>query len=119
LAVGTLFGSGEITVVELEDELPPPEFGAQAVAPDRAMAAGFQFVNHGSRPITNLELALEIDGRPVQTEHVSVEPNGSASVTFAPFTPAAGGTRATVRSGAPISLNVSFMTHSGPLLRAH
>jgi len=31
LAVGTFFGNS--AVVELEDELPPPEFGAQAVAP--------------------------------------------------------------------------------------
>src|SRR5262245_1413932 len=44
-------------------------------------------VNHGARPLANVELTLEIDGRAIQTEHVSVEPNGSASVTFTPFTP--------------------------------
>jgi hypothetical protein len=41
LAVSTFFRSSEVAVVELEDELPPPELGAQAVAPDRPMAAGF------------------------------------------------------------------------------
>src|SRR4029453_12607741 len=43
---------------------------------------------------------LEVDGRAVQTERLSVEPNSSASVTFAPFTPAARNTRGTVRIGA-------------------
>src|SRR4029453_15403723 len=43
---------------------------------------------------------LEVDGRAVQTEHISVEPNSSASVAFAPFTPAARNTRGTVRIGA-------------------
>ena len=42
---------------------------------------------------------LELDGHPVQTEHINVEPNSSASITFTPFTPAAAGTRGTVRIG--------------------
>src|SRR5262249_4034259 len=41
LAVCTLFRSSEVTLVELENELPPPELGAQTVAPNRPMAAGF------------------------------------------------------------------------------
>jgi hypothetical protein len=57
-------------------------------------------VNHGAKTVSNLEIALEIDGRPVQTEHVNIEPNSSASVSFTPFSPAAGGTRGTVRIGA-------------------
>ena len=61
LAVGTFFGNS--AVVELEDELPPPEFGAQAVAPDCPMAAGFQFVNYGSRHI-GLELDLHLVVKP-------------------------------------------------------
>jgi Aerotolerance regulator N-terminal/von Willebrand factor type A domain len=57
-------------------------------------------VNHGAKAVANLEIALELDGRPVQTEHLNIEPNGSASVSFTPFTPAAQGTRGTVRIGA-------------------
>ncbi|MEP6913987.1 MAG: hypothetical protein ABJC89_00005, partial [Acidobacteriota bacterium] len=55
--------------------------------------------NHGSKPVSGLEITLDVDGRPVQTEHVSVEPNSSASVTFAPFTPGAKNTRGTVHIG--------------------
>ena len=56
--------------------------------------------NHGAKPVTGLELTLEIDGRALQTEHVNVEPNSSASATFAPFTPTAANTRGTVRIAA-------------------
>jgi aerotolerance regulator-like protein/VWA domain-containing protein len=56
--------------------------------------------NHGSRPVSNLEMTLEIDGHAVQTEHVSVDANSSASIAFAPFTPAARNTRGTVRIAA-------------------
>ena len=63
LAVGTFFRSSEVTVVELEDELPPPELGAQAVAPDRPMAAGFQFVDYRSRHIV-LELDVRLVVKP-------------------------------------------------------
>jgi hypothetical protein len=54
-------------------------------------------VNHGAKRVANLQVVLELDGRPVQTEHLNIEPNSSASVSFTPFTPAAGGTRGTVR----------------------
>jgi hypothetical protein len=57
-------------------------------------------VNHGAKAISNLEIVLELDGRPVQTEHLNLEPNGSASVSFTPFSPAAQGTRGTVRIAA-------------------
>jgi hypothetical protein len=65
---------------------------------DRVTVTG-GVTNHGPKPVTNLEIALEIDGHSVQTERLSVEPNSSASVTFAPFTPAARDTRGTVRIG--------------------
>jgi hypothetical protein len=63
---------------------------------DRVTVTG-GVTNHGSKAIRNLEVTLEIDGHAAQTEHVSVEPNSSASVAFAPFTPAARDTRGTVR----------------------
>ena len=44
-------------------------------------------VNHGTRAGDETStLTLELDGRGVQTQRVNVEPGGSASVTFAPFT---------------------------------
>jgi hypothetical protein len=63
---------------------------------DRVTVTG-GVTNHGSKAVSNLEIRLEIDGHTVQTERVSVEPNRSGSVTFAPFTPAARNTRGTVR----------------------
>jgi hypothetical protein len=63
---------------------------------DRVTVTG-GVTNHSSAAASNVELTLEIDGHAAQTEHVSVEPNSSASVTFAPFTPAARNTRGTVR----------------------
>jgi Aerotolerance regulator N-terminal/von Willebrand factor type A domain len=66
---------------------------------DRVTVTG-GVTNHSNAAAPNVELTLEIDGRAVQTEHISVEPNSSASVAFAPFTPAARNTRGTVRIGA-------------------
>jgi Aerotolerance regulator N-terminal/von Willebrand factor type A domain len=66
---------------------------------DRVTVTG-GITNHSAAAAPNVEMTLEVDGRPVQTEHVSVEPNSSASITFAPFTPAARNTRGTVRIGA-------------------
>src|SRR6185436_6180916 len=75
---------------------------------DRVTVTG-GVTNHGKAAASNVEVTLEIDGRAVQTEHLSVEPNSSASVTFAPFTPAAKNTRGTVRIGADkLSLDNQF-----------
>ena len=66
---------------------------------DRVTVTG-GVTNHSSSAASNVELSLEIDGRAVQTERVSIEPNSSTSFTFAPFTPAARNTRGTVRIAA-------------------
>ena len=55
-------------------------------------------VNH-SASATDVALALEIDGRVVETRPLKLEPNGSSSVTFSPFVPTAKYTRGTVRLG--------------------
>ena len=65
---------------------------------DRVTVTG-GVTNHGSKAVSNLAMTLEIDGHAVQTVQVSVEPNSSASATFAAFTPAARNTRGTVRIG--------------------
>jgi hypothetical protein len=54
-------------------------------------------VNRSARPVSGLDITLEVGGRPQQTERVNVEPNASASVTFAAFTPETRDTRGTVR----------------------
>ena len=56
--------------------------------------------NRGTRSLTGGQIALEIGGRPIQTERLDVEAGSSTSVTFAPFTLATSNMRGTVRAGA-------------------
>ena len=56
--------------------------------------------NRGTQSLTGGQLALEIDGRPIETERLDVEAGGSVSVTFAPFTLAESDMRGSVRTGA-------------------
>jgi hypothetical protein len=56
--------------------------------------------NRTVAPVTGDSLTLEIGGRAIQTEPLTVPPEGSATVTFAPFTLASRNVRVTVRAGA-------------------
>jgi hypothetical protein len=55
-------------------------------------------VNRSAREASNVQVALEIDGRQVQARTATVPPNGSASVAFEPFTLSTPYTRGTVRT---------------------
>ena len=57
-------------------------------------------LNRTAAAAGDVPIHLEIDGRVVQDLRVSVAPNGSASVSFAPLTITAPNTRAVVRLGA-------------------
>ncbi|HTI39771.1 MAG TPA: BatA domain-containing protein [Vicinamibacterales bacterium] len=82
-----------------------------------AVTAGV--VNHGASA-ARVPVTLEISGRSVQTQNVEVGANGSASVTFAPFTVASRNMRGTVRIPADglARDNVSFFIAS-PLEPVH
>jgi hypothetical protein len=54
-------------------------------------------VNRTERPVSGTSVTLEVGGLPVGTRSVNVEPGGSASVVFDPFTVAARNTQAAVR----------------------
>jgi hypothetical protein len=56
-------------------------------------------VNRSARDLTNEQVALEINGRPVDSRPVSIGPNASGSVTFPPVTLAEANMRGTVRAG--------------------
>ena len=56
-------------------------------------------VNRSKRSLSGGQLALEIGGRPVQTQPLAVEAGGSSSVTFDPVTVASANIRGTVRAG--------------------
>jgi hypothetical protein len=55
--------------------------------------------NHGTTPLAGVDVTLEINGRAIQTQRVSVEAQASSSTTFAPVTLGAGEIRATVKLG--------------------
>lgn len=57
-------------------------------------------LNRTSTAATDVPIALEIDGRVVQDLKISVGPNASAAVSFAPLTITTPNTRAIVRLGA-------------------
>jgi hypothetical protein len=57
-------------------------------------------VNRATTPATGGSVTLEIGGRPIQTQQIAIEGDGSASVTFDPFTVATRHVRGTVRIGA-------------------
>ena len=54
-------------------------------------------VNHTDVAVSNVEIALEIGGRAIQSRRVNVAARGSASTTFDPVTVAERNVRATVR----------------------
>jgi hypothetical protein len=56
-------------------------------------------VNRSMRSLNGGQLALEIGGRPVQTQSLAVEAASSVSVTFDPVTVASNNMRGTVRAG--------------------
>ena len=55
--------------------------------------------NKGLDPVSNVAVALEIDGRQMESQTVSIGANASASVTFAPFTLASPGMSGVVKAG--------------------
>ena len=56
-------------------------------------------LNHGGKALDAVDVALEVDGRPIQTKRLRVEGNGSASTTFDPLTVATANMRASIRIG--------------------
>ena len=55
--------------------------------------------NHGAKPADAVDVTLEINGRPVQTQRVRVDAHTSSSTTFQPVTLSGAEVRATIRLG--------------------
>ena len=55
--------------------------------------------NHGAKALDGVDVTLEVNGRPIQTQRVKIDANASSSTTFAPVTLTAAEVRATVRLG--------------------
>ena len=77
-----------------------------SVLPQRTMFSGQErvtvaagIINRGPAAANNVQVRLELDGRTLETQTVTVQPGAPASVTFQPFTLARPFTRGTVRIG--------------------
>jgi hypothetical protein len=66
--------------------------------------------NYSATPASNVPVVLELDGRELETQRVSIGAHAAASVAFAPFTLAAPGMRGVVRV-APDSLAADNAFH--------
>ena len=96
-----------LTAVPITGGAEPPNVAVTGVSLARSTFSNQERVvatavvaNRGTQSLTGGELALEIDGRPIQTERLDVEAGGSVSVAFEPFTLAASDMRGSVRTGA-------------------
>jgi hypothetical protein len=106
-----------------------PETSNLAVSSVALQRASFQneervtitagLTNRGGSAVDNLAVTLTLDGRTVETKSVSIGPNASGSVTFAPVTASSPGIRATIKAGSdllPIDNTFHFaLTPSRPV----
>lgn len=95
-----------LTPVAIGGAADQPNVGVTAVSLARStfenqerMAVTAGLVNRSTRSLTGGQITLEVGGRPIQTERLDVEANGSASITFAPVTVPSSNMRGTVRVG--------------------
>jgi hypothetical protein len=86
-------GSGETANVAVT----PVSLQRSAFSGQERIAVTAGVINRGARPVGGLDVTLEVAGRAQQTQRVNVDANGSASITFTPFTPEGRDTRGTVR----------------------
>ncbi len=100
------FGEGVIvTTVPIRGEqdanvaVPSVAFARAPFSGQERVTITAGIANKGLDPVSNIAVALEIDGRPMESKTVSIGANASASVTFAPFTLAAPGMSGVVKAG--------------------
>ena len=100
LPEGTTFKAIPITDAQTAN------LAVSTVLPQRSLFSGQErvtvaasVVNRGPAAVNNVQVRLELDGRAVETQTISVPPGAPASVTFPPFTLARAFTRGTVRIG--------------------
>jgi len=98
LPEGTIF-----TPVSVSDPQ-PANVAVSSVLPQRSIFSGQEritvaagVINRSASPVSNLRVELDIDGRTLETQTVSIQPNSPASVSFQPVTIARAFTRGTVK----------------------
>jgi hypothetical protein len=100
LPEGTTFTP--ITITDAQ----PANLTVSSVLPQRSVFSGQERVtvaagvmNRGPAAVNNVQVRLDLDGRTIETQTITVQPTLPASVTFQPFTLARPFTRGTVRIG--------------------
>ena len=100
LTEGTTFKPIAITDAQ------PANLTVSSVLPQRSIFSGQErvtvaagVINRGPADANNVQVHLEVDGRNVETQTISIKPGAPASVTFQPFTLARAFTRGAVRIG--------------------
>lgn len=73
--------------------------GRSTFSNQERVAVTAAIVNRSSRPMQGGTISLEVGGRAIQTRQLDVDAEGTASITFDPFTVAARYVRGTVRVG--------------------
>jgi Aerotolerance regulator N-terminal/von Willebrand factor type A domain len=103
-AEGVRLPDGAVLTTVPVTDASAPNLSATPVSLQRSMFSDQERVtvtagvaNHGSEPVRDVDLALEVGGRAIQTKRLSIEGNGAASTTFDPVTLAERNVRATVR----------------------
>lgn len=98
LPEGTVF-----TPVAISDPQ-PANLAVSSVMPQRSLFSGQEritvatdIVNRGPVEVNNVRVELDIDGRTLETQMITVPPTSPASVSFQPFTLARPFTRGTVK----------------------
>jgi len=98
LPQGTLF-----TPISISDAQ-PANVAVSSVLPQRSLFSGQEritvaagIINRGPAAVTNLKVELDVDGRTLETQTLTVQPTAPASVAFQPFTLARPFTRGTVK----------------------
>ena len=72
-------------------------FEQQPAAKGMAVTASARVVNHGSQPVNDREISLDVDGHRVGSTRVSVPPGTARTIAFEPFAVAATTARVTAR----------------------
>ncbi|PYR30774.1 MAG: hypothetical protein DMF90_26945, partial [Acidobacteria bacterium] len=100
------FGEGlALTPVSVASEkaanlaVPSVSFSRSTFSNQERITVTAGIANKGSDPATGVPVSLEIEGRQLESQTVTVEPNRAASVTFAPFTLAEPTVHGAVKAG--------------------
>ena len=75
------------------------DFARQGFSGEDRVSVTVLLTNRGETPVANVPVKFELDGHEIDTKPISIAPNSSGSVTFAPVTVADANMRGVIRAG--------------------